>query len=600
MKNTKITKILLLVLSLSLLLCVAIGFSANAEAAEHEIIAKNVVYGDKTAIVLAVDATLEEVNTRTVKVAYYWEKDGVASWKNATLLDTNVANNLYEGKPAFAAAGVAAKELGSVLYATVYTGDAPAEDAKWISYSAAEYFYARLYKDGFVNKTAADGKDYNRKLMYEAQLQLSANAQIVLDYNADKLVTDYSYIYTTSDAVSFNGAKTVFGYGELNVTATVNSEAEHIGWTLTDANGAETTLDTVALSATGVYKAEPIFGVHECADVDPLDHVCDSCGETVSSCATNDGNHLCDVCGAVVSACADANADGYCDICKLYSFEFNVTNGVNLYSNTSTSASGQILQNSITANDPYSEATANKYGARAFLAADPENSANTVLQVVINNNGKDQASKTEYSVISIAPSDSVEGGKVHVLEFDFNLQYFAKGNTGKNLFQIVAYGADGNLLTQPVASNNSKTEPFSLDRYSSNSNYTSTILIPASVTEAKQNAFAFGYGTGSSETSTMAMFDSCKWYRVRITFDQVNSNVIYDISPDGGNTWYMAYKGDRNTYTGYASTEISALGISFNHYGQGGTVLFDNINYTVVSSIPANNGTLYNDAVEHP
>ena len=44
MKNTKITKIALIVLSVALLLGTVIGFTVNAaEATEYEIIAKNVI-----------------------------------------------------------------------------------------------------------------------------------------------------------------------------------------------------------------------------------------------------------------------------------------------------------------------------------------------------------------------------------------------------------------------------------------------------------------------------------------------------------------------------------------------------------------------------
>lgn len=575
MKNT-FTKIAILVLSLALLACIPFAVSAEETSGEVEILAQNVIYNDTVSIVYAVDATVEDAKAGNVKVAYYWEDDETVY--DAVLLDTTVADNLYNGHPCFATTGVAPKALGRVAYATVYTGDAPAADAVWKSYSVAEYLYARLYKNGFVNKTEADGKDYNRKLLYQNLLDYAAQAQVIFNHKADELVNDLPAAYTTHEDVTINGGKFVFNVATVEPTYT--GSASCVGWIATDLEGNETEYPKAAFAVDGVISITPKIEIHVCAD-DNKDHKCDKCSE-------------------VLGKCEDVNSNGYCDVCALYTFEYNVSNGVNLYSNTTTGASGQIHQNSITANDPYSAETANKFGARAFLAADPQNSTNTVLQVVINNNGKDKASKTNPSILAIAPSSTVEGGKVHVLEFDFNLQYFAKGDTGKNIFQIVAYGADGNLLTQPVASNTSKTEPFSLDRYSATSNYTSTILIPSSVTVEKQNAFAFGYGSGSAETTSMAMFDSHKWYRIRITFDQVNSNVIYDISPDGGNTWYMAYKGDRKTYDAYASTEISALGINFNHYSQGGTVLFDNINYTVVSSIPANNGTLYNDAVEHP
>ena len=83
MKNTKISKIALLVLSVALLLGAVVGITASAETAEYEIIAKNVIYGDRTAIAFAVNATVEEADAGTVKVAYKWGEDGEV--KNATL-----------------------------------------------------------------------------------------------------------------------------------------------------------------------------------------------------------------------------------------------------------------------------------------------------------------------------------------------------------------------------------------------------------------------------------------------------------------------------------------------------------------------------------
>ena len=200
MKNTKFTKIAILALSVALLIGAAIGFSVNAEDAEpqYEIIARNVVYGETVPVVYAVNAEVGSADAANVKVAYYYKKDGKDTWRNATALDTSDPVNVYNGYITFATDGVVPKKLGDVICATVYTGEAPADDATWVEYSAAEYFYNRLYEDGFVNMEEADGKDYQKKLLYEAQLEYSTRAQLVLGYEeGETLVNAYNYAYTT-------------------------------------------------------------------------------------------------------------------------------------------------------------------------------------------------------------------------------------------------------------------------------------------------------------------------------------------------------------------------------------------------------------------
>ena len=50
-------------------------------------------------------------------------------------------------------------------------------------------------------------------------------------------------------------------------------------------------------------------------DINPADHICDICGNTVSNCADTDDDHLCDVCGNTLTECLDANKNHLCDIC---------------------------------------------------------------------------------------------------------------------------------------------------------------------------------------------------------------------------------------------------------------------------------------------
>ena len=58
--------------------------------------------------------------------------------------------------------------------------------------------------------------------------------------------------------------------------------------------------------------AKDVYAEH--ADNDK-NHVCDTCGKTLSECADNNKDHKCDYCGKVLSQCADPNKDHKCDYC---------------------------------------------------------------------------------------------------------------------------------------------------------------------------------------------------------------------------------------------------------------------------------------------
>jgi len=88
--------------------------------------------------------------------------------------------------------------------------------------------------------------------------------------------------------------------------------------------------------AADAVEAYTVASAHTCADGD-YDHVCDECGNILSSCedANNDHvcdygcgkewtahtdankDHKCDVCGNKINSCADTNKDHKCDICGL-------------------------------------------------------------------------------------------------------------------------------------------------------------------------------------------------------------------------------------------------------------------------------------------
>lgn len=545
MKNTKITKIALLVLSVALLVGAAIGFSVSAEetAKEYEILAKNVVYGDKTAVAVAVNATIEEANNETVKVAYYWAEDGAASWEKATLLNTNVANNLYEGKPTFAAAGVAAKNLGDVLYLTTYTGDAPANDANWISYSPAEYFYSRLYKDGFINKTEADGIDYNKRLMYEAQLQLSANAQVVLNHKADQLVSDCTMAYTNVSDITINDGKYAFASSGEAITVSIvyHGTAEY----------------------TGFQIGRRIIAKSQASNV------------------TIDG--LCEV-----TLYTDEISQ------NLFNFENVVTDTDTFHFATYTSIerANPLVQTQIGSEHDYQSSSA-YYGALANLVTDPANSANRVLKVVVNNGNQNSNTKTgvgEQSLKLVA-RDLEANGTIHIVEYDLYVERLNKAGV-RNFIRLQANGtkSDGTVASAILQGGGSDNQY----------NAHNKTLAAVTGTEVVANAFQVGVGTTQSEGANYALLDSHTWYRLRYVYDFTAATMRVDVSVDGGENWYLACKAQSSSMLSSAGIEsISSIDLQFNCYGLGGIYYVDNVDYTVVATVPSV-GASFTDAVEHP
>ncbi len=53
---------------------------------------------------------------------------------------------------------------------------------------------------------------------------------------------------------------------------------------------------------------------HEAGDNDK-NHLCDDCGDKISSCTDGDNNHKCDTCGATLTTCNDGDDNHKCDLC---------------------------------------------------------------------------------------------------------------------------------------------------------------------------------------------------------------------------------------------------------------------------------------------
>ncbi|MBR3806091.1 MAG: hypothetical protein IKJ13_04545 [Clostridia bacterium] len=185
MKTTKITKALVLALSLVLLVGSAIGISVAAEEATAtdstaKISAQSIVHDDKIQIAFAIDATEDEVKAGVAYIEYYFDGDS-ANTKKAALYTAAA----YQGKAILVTEGLAAQDLTSVVTATSYLNGA-AVDTK--TYSVVQFLLTKLYKDGFAtlstNSTSVEKELVNKRYanLYNSLIDYAAKAQDVFDH----------------------------------------------------------------------------------------------------------------------------------------------------------------------------------------------------------------------------------------------------------------------------------------------------------------------------------------------------------------------------------------------------------------------------------
>ncbi len=239
MKNKRTLKLLIAVLSLALLVGSALGLVASAESTDTtaDIIAANIVYGDRVQLAFAVDT--EVSNAENINLYYYIGTPVKGSEpKIATRLEGKTYTEGGVSYPIYVTEGVPAKDIGDKFYAFAApaVGELP-ENPDYMVYSVAEYLYSRLYNDGYIRKTVYDGKEYNRKRLYELLLEYGAQAQTVLvndvsSGKAETLVTDYVFVSVLGGTIGDTGATSALYEGATQVTLTA-PEGKEGAWQMT-------------------------------------------------------------------------------------------------------------------------------------------------------------------------------------------------------------------------------------------------------------------------------------------------------------------------------------------------------------------------------
>jgi len=261
MKNIKLSRILILALSLVVLVGAAFGFSASAEDTEYtnEIVSMNIAYGDTIQVLIALDTPVDNQEGITVK---YIDPNGEE--KIATYWKTMDVKGI--DRPVWYTEGISAKDLGQDVVATVYVNG---EAISTANVSVAHYLYTKLYKEGYIN--AKSELDLHKKALYQNLLTYAASAETVLwndkaenASNQRVLITDKLYVYAkdgTVDAGKTADADVLTKDEQftLNFTGTVPEGYEFTGIWLSSVDGTSVIKDGVATKPTvhGVY--EPVF-----------------------------------------------------------------------------------------------------------------------------------------------------------------------------------------------------------------------------------------------------------------------------------------------------------------------------------------------------
>lgn len=234
MKNTKFSKIALLVLSLALVIGSIVPFTVSAEETTEtkpEIISQNVSYSTNLAVKLAVKA-----DTATAPIKLYrfdaepavGEVGELVATSSEFLAADSSVNNLPADSYVIQAPGVAASAIAHYYYYQVE--DANGNKSDIFRYSVAEYLYERL---------ATEGISGTQKTLYNATIAYGDAAQVQFN-SADARVSTLNLV-TVDGGVVDGYAQGLYATGSTILP--VGTDAVVTKWTVYkyDAEGNRTT-----------------------------------------------------------------------------------------------------------------------------------------------------------------------------------------------------------------------------------------------------------------------------------------------------------------------------------------------------------------------
>lgn len=267
MKKTRFFKILAPIVALGLLIGTLVGINASAEVSEDikpEIISMNVEYGSELYLYYAVDkATVSGTPSLEILDGEENVIETVTEYTEATIWGDKA---VY----VFKAPGTAPKDIGIMQNVRAVDGNVKG-DIK--SACIEDYFYAKLYKEGFALKTESDGKDYTRRNLYFQLLKYARSAQEVFctgaytPVGAPGLIVDGmdglasgKYVGET-DVIALSAAdKTGFSYWKVEEFTPFGKEI-----------GTRLLADGYELIVTNSAKISPVYGATSMEGVEAWD-----------------------------------------------------------------------------------------------------------------------------------------------------------------------------------------------------------------------------------------------------------------------------------------------------------------------------------------
>lgn len=258
MKKIKLSKVLMLVLSLVLLIGAATVMVSGAAEAETKpvILSKNIQYGGDFSLMIAVDASTVAEGEVTLDLTFTDSK-GVEQKRTYTDSTTEPikVNNVDYQAYVFYTEGVAAKEMKTQYY--LQATDSTGAKSDVVRYSVAEYMYERLYGGKTITTEQKD--------LYEVVLDFGAKAQKVLNTADTKYVTDYYFARVAEGTVDGTYSQGVFHKDDAQsftlgtYTGAVPEFHTLNGWTVTKtAADGTVTATSAAVGATVTVDAHTV------------------------------------------------------------------------------------------------------------------------------------------------------------------------------------------------------------------------------------------------------------------------------------------------------------------------------------------------------
>ncbi len=190
MKNGKLIKILLAVITVALLSCMAIGFAVSAEGeASPKIISKNAYFGDQTYLYFAVDNTSLNDGEELEVLLYAEDPRDNPEAKVYTAAPSTQEYTPDPELPVFKSFGIAPRAIGDTIYALPHVVGTDVTFDALVEYSVLEYLYEILYTTDISAEKQALG---------EALINYGAKAQLAYGkdgYKTDALVDTLYYAY---------------------------------------------------------------------------------------------------------------------------------------------------------------------------------------------------------------------------------------------------------------------------------------------------------------------------------------------------------------------------------------------------------------------